>query len=171
MSLPARGVLAGIRIVELAAVGPVPFAGMLLADMGADIVTVDRLVPSGLGVKKEPRFDPTTRSRPSIAVDLKSDEGRCVVMRLIDGADAMLEGFRPGVLETLIDSPRLLLADEPTGSLDPELAGQIMELFKEQNARGTTILVASHDREMIRSMRKRTIVLEAGRVASDGAYR
>ena len=101
MSLPVRGVLAGIRIVELAAVGPVPFAGMLLADMGADIVTVDRLAPSGLGVKKEPRFDPTTRSRPSIAVDLKSDEGRCVVMRLIDGADAMLEGFRPGVLERL----------------------------------------------------------------------
>ena len=101
MSLPARGVLTGIRIVELAAVGPVPFAGMLLADMGADIVTVDRLVPSGLGVKKEPKFDPTTRSRPSIAVDLKSDEGRAVVMRLIDGADAMLEGFRPGVLERL----------------------------------------------------------------------
>ena len=101
MSLPARGVLTGIRIVELAAVGPVPFAGMLLADMGADIVTVDRLVPSGLGVKKEPKFDPTTRSRPSIAVDLKSGEGRAVVMRLFDGADAMLEGFRPGVLERL----------------------------------------------------------------------
>ena len=50
-------------------------------------------------------------------------------------------------------------------------AAQIMELFKEQNARGTTILVASHDREMIRSMRKRTIVLEGGRVASDGIYR
>ena len=81
------------------------------------------------------------------------------------------EQQRVAIARALIDSPRLLLADEPTGSLDPELAGQIMELFKEQNARGTTILVASHDREMIRSMRKRTIMLEAGRVASDGAHR
>ena len=113
MSVPAKGVLRGIRIVELAAVGPVPFAGMLLADMGADIVTVDRLVPSGLGVKKEPRFDPTTRSRPSIAVDLKSDEGRSVVMRLIDGADAMLEGFRPGVLERLGLAPDACWARNP----------------------------------------------------------
>ena len=81
------------------------------------------------------------------------------------------EQQRVAIARALIDSPRLLLADEPTGSLDPELAAQIMELFKEQNARGTTILVASHDREMIRSMRKRTIVLEGGRVASDGIYR
>lgn len=107
------GVLNGIRIVELAAVGPVPFAGMLLADMGADIITVDRLVPSGLGVKKEPRFDPTTRSRPSIAVDLKSSEGRAVVMRLIAGADAMLEGFRPGVIERLELGPDACWARNP----------------------------------------------------------
>jgi cell division transport system ATP-binding protein len=81
------------------------------------------------------------------------------------------EQQRVAIARALIDSPRLLLADEPTGSLDPELAAQIMELFKEQNARGTTILVASHDREMIRSQRRRTIILEAGRIASDGAYR
>lgn len=81
------------------------------------------------------------------------------------------EQQRVAIARALIDSPRLLLADEPTGSLDPDLAAQIMELFKEQNARGTTILVASHDREMIRTMRKRTIVLEGGRVASDGIYR
>lgn len=96
-----RGVLSGIRIVELAGVGPVPFAAMLLADMGADLVTVDRLVPSGLGVKKEPRFDPTTRSRPSIAVDLKVPTGQAVVLRLVEQADALLEGFRPGVMERL----------------------------------------------------------------------
>ena len=101
MSSPTGGVLSGIRIVELAGVGPVPFAAMLLADMGADIVTVDRLVPSGLGVKKEPRFDPTTRSRPSIAVDLKSRQGQAVVLRLVGQADALLEGFRPGVMERL----------------------------------------------------------------------
>ena len=101
MSSQAGGVLSGIRIVELAGVGPVPFAAMLLADMGADIVTVDRLHPSGLGVKKEPRFDPTTRSRPSIAVDLKSSQGQSVVLRLVEQADALLEGFRPGVMERL----------------------------------------------------------------------
>lgn len=101
MPTPAGGVLSGIRIVELAGVGPVPFAAMLLADMGADVVTVDRLVPSGLGVRKEPRFDPTTRSRPSMAVDLKSPGGRSVVLRLVDQADALLEGFRPGVMERL----------------------------------------------------------------------
>jgi len=101
MPLQAGGVLSGIRIVELAGVGPVPFAAMLLADMGADIVTVDRLVPSGLGVKKEPRFDPTTRSRPSIAVDLKTPQGQSVVLRLVEQADALLEGFRPGVMERL----------------------------------------------------------------------
>jgi cell division transport system ATP-binding protein len=81
------------------------------------------------------------------------------------------EQQRVAIARALIDSPRLLLADEPTGSLDPELAANIMELFKEVNARGTTIIVASHDREMIRALRKRTVVLEAGRVMSDGPFR
>jgi alpha-methylacyl-CoA racemase len=74
---------------------------MLLADMGAQIITVDRLEPSGLGVKKEPKFDPTTRSRSSIALDLKSEQGREVVLRLVEQADALIEGFRPGVMERL----------------------------------------------------------------------
>ena len=95
------GALSGIRIVEIAGVGPVPFAAMLLADMGAQVITVDRLEPSGLGVKKEPRFDPTTRSRHSIAVDLKSEQGRTVVLQLVRKADALIEGFRPGVMERL----------------------------------------------------------------------
>lgn len=107
MSRHTGGVLRGVRIVEMAGVGPVPFAAMLLADMGADVITVDRLVPSGLGVKKEPRFDPTTRSRPSIAVDLKSDEGRALVLRLVEQADALLEGFRPGVMERLKLGPEV----------------------------------------------------------------
>ena len=63
-----KGALVGVRIVELAGVGPGPFAAMLLADMGADIVSVDRLVPHGLGVKKEARFNPTTRGRPWAAI-------------------------------------------------------------------------------------------------------
>ena len=113
MSSPTVGALSGIRIVELAGVGPVPFAAMLLADMGADIVTVDRLVPSGLGVKKEPRFDPTTRSRPSIAVDLKSPQGQAVVLRLVGQADALLEGFRPGVMERLGLGPEVCARHNP----------------------------------------------------------
>jgi crotonobetainyl-CoA:carnitine CoA-transferase CaiB-like acyl-CoA transferase len=101
MPLTTSGVLSGVRIVEIAGVGPVPFAAMLLADMGAQVITVDRLTPSGLGLKKEPRFDPTTRSRSSIAVDLKSDQGRSIVLRLVGKADALIEGFRPGVMERL----------------------------------------------------------------------
>lgn len=95
------GVLRGIRIVEIAGVGPVPFAAMLLADMGAQVITVDRMEASGLGVKKEPKFDLTTRSRSSIALDLKNDHGRSVVFRLVEQADALIEGFRPGVMERL----------------------------------------------------------------------
>jgi cell division transport system ATP-binding protein len=78
------------------------------------------------------------------------------------------EQQRVALARALIDSPRLLLADEPTGSLDPELAAGTMELLRDANARGTTVLVASHDATLIRAMRKRTIVLEAGRVVSDG---
>ena len=113
MSAQRQGSLSGIRIVELAGVGPSPFAAMLLSDMGADIVTVDRLVPHGLGVKKEPRFDPTTRGRPSIAVDLKSPEGQSVVLRLVEGADALVEGFRPGVMERLGLGPDACWARNP----------------------------------------------------------
>jgi cell division transport system ATP-binding protein len=81
------------------------------------------------------------------------------------------EQQRIAIARALIDEPRLLLADEPTGSLDPELAASIMELFRDINARGATVLVASHDRELVRSLRKRTIALEKGRVVSDGAAR
>ena len=100
-SANVSGPLKGIRIVELAAVGPAPFCAMLLADMGAEIITVDRTVPSGLGIKKDARFNPTTRSRASMAVDLKSEAGSAVVLRLLERADASIEGFRPGVMERL----------------------------------------------------------------------
>ena len=97
----ATGPLKGIRIVEFAGVGPVPFCAMLLADMGAEVITLDRTIPSGLGIRKDARFNPTTRSRPSMAVDLKSAAGRAVVLRLLERADALIEGFRPGVMERL----------------------------------------------------------------------
>jgi cell division transport system ATP-binding protein len=76
------------------------------------------------------------------------------------------EQQRVAIARALINEPMLLLADEPTGNLDPEMAHEIMRLFLEVNARGTTVLVATHDREMIQRMGKRVIALERGRVAS-----
>ena len=110
---PSRGPLRDVRIIEFAGVGPNPFCAMLLADMGAEIVTLDRVTPHGLGIKKENRFNPTTRSRRSIAVDLKSAQGRTVAMRLLRGADACLESNRPGVMERLGLGPDNCLAINP----------------------------------------------------------
>jgi alpha-methylacyl-CoA racemase len=107
------GPLKGIRIVEFAGVGPGPFCAMLLADMGAEIISVDRMTPHGLGVKKEVRFDPTTRSRQSMAVDLKSAAGRAVALRLTERADALIESFRPRVMERLGLGPEVCWKANP----------------------------------------------------------
>lgn len=103
------GPLAGIRVVELGGIGPGPFAAMVLAELGADVVRVDRpgernvlALQGGL-----------RRSRPSIAVDLKHPDGVAVVRRLLGDADVLLEGFRPGVLERLGLDPAELLAGNP----------------------------------------------------------
>ncbi|MGE0232175.1 MAG: CaiB/BaiF CoA transferase family protein [Flavobacteriaceae bacterium] len=108
-----HGPLHGIRIVEFAGVGPGPFCAMLLADMGAEVISVDRKVPHGLGIKKEPRFNPTTRSRDSMAVDLKTEEGRALVLRLLEQADGTIEGNRPGVMERLGLGPDVCLKRNP----------------------------------------------------------
>jgi cell division transport system ATP-binding protein len=79
------------------------------------------------------------------------------------------EQQRVAIARALISEPVLVLADEPTGNLDPDLALEVMNLFREINARGTTVLVATHDRELIRRVGKRTIVLEHGTLASEGA--
>ena len=95
------GPLSGLRVIELASIGPGPMCAMLLADQGADVVRVDRVEPSGLGVPLDPRFDVTGRGRRSIALDLKQSAGRDAALRLIAQADVLIEGWRPGVAERL----------------------------------------------------------------------
>jgi alpha-methylacyl-CoA racemase len=95
------GPLQHLRVIELAAIGPVPLAGMLLADLGADVVRIDRLQASGLGVAMDPRHDVNARGRRSVALDLKSPAGVAAALRLVDRADVLLEGLRPGVTERL----------------------------------------------------------------------
>ena len=103
--MTASGPLAGTRVVELAGIGPGPFAAMLLADMGADVVRVERSPRAGGGDPATPSAttsaDVSNRGRRSIAVDLKHPAGRATVLRLVEKADALLEGFRPGVTERL----------------------------------------------------------------------
>ncbi|MCD0448682.1 CoA transferase [Actinocorallia sp. API 0066] len=93
------GPLSGVRVVELAGIGPGPFAAMLLADLGAEVIRIDR--PGGGGTGPAADRDFTNRSKRSVAVDLKSEAGREVVLRLVEQADVLLEGFRPGVTERL----------------------------------------------------------------------
>ncbi len=95
------GPLHGLRVIELAGIGPVPLCGMLLCDLGADVVRIDRVQPSGLGLSLEPRFDVNGRGRRSVALDLKAPAGRDAALRLVAGADVLVEGFRPGVVEGL----------------------------------------------------------------------
>jgi alpha-methylacyl-CoA racemase len=102
------GPLASLRLVEFAGIGPAPFAAMLLADMGADIVRIDR--PSFSGA--DPR-DITLRGRRVVAADLKNAAEREDVLRLLEGADALIEGFRPGVMERLGLGPEAVWARNP----------------------------------------------------------
>jgi alpha-methylacyl-CoA racemase len=103
------GPLEGCRIVELAGIGPGPFAAMMLADMGADVIRVDR----AQAVAAHHRGDPLGRGRRSVGVDLKHPDGVETVLRLADRADALIEGFRPGVTERLGVGPDACLARNP----------------------------------------------------------
>lgn len=107
------GPLGGLRVVELAGIGPAPMCAMLMADLGADVIRVDRTAGSGLGLKREPRFDLLNRGRPSIGVDLKHPDGRETVLRLVEQADVLIEGFRPGVTERLGIGPDDCAARNP----------------------------------------------------------
>ncbi|MFI7086323.1 CaiB/BaiF CoA transferase family protein [Streptomyces anulatus] len=106
-----HGPLTGVRVVELAGIGPGPFAAMLLADLGADVVRVDR--PGGAGLGIDPASDLTNRNKRSVLLDLKSDEGPARVLDLVERADILIEGYRPGVAERLGVGPEACLTRNP----------------------------------------------------------
>ncbi len=108
------GPLKGVRIIEMAGIGPAPFCGMMLSDMGAEVIRVDRSDGADLGLPgREPRFEVLHRGRQSVAVDVKSEAGRDIVRRLVKDADALIEGFRPGVMERLGLGPQALWEVNP----------------------------------------------------------
>ena len=107
------GPLAGYRAIELAGIGPGPFAAMMLSDMGAEVLRVDRADSVRDGASA-PLWDVNARGRRSLGVDLKHAQGREVVLRLVERADALIEGFRPGVTERLGIGPDDCLARNPT---------------------------------------------------------
>jgi alpha-methylacyl-CoA racemase len=107
------GPLAGVRIVEFAGIGPGPMAAMLFADLGAAVLRVDRISPSDLGIDMPTKFELLHRSRPAIAVDLKRPEGIALAIELIEKADALIEGFRPGTMERHGLGPDAMLARNP----------------------------------------------------------
>jgi alpha-methylacyl-CoA racemase len=135
------GPLAGFRIVEMAGIGPAPFAATLLADMGAEVIRVDRREATDLGLPgREPKFDVLHRGRRSLAVDIKSEAGREVVKRLAGKADGLIEGFRPGVMERLGLGPDVLL------KLNPRLVFGRMTGFGQD---GPLAQAAGHDIDYI----------------------
>jgi alpha-methylacyl-CoA racemase len=107
------GPLAGVRVLEVGGIGPNPFAGMVLADMGADVIRLDRQAGAGAGFGQAGRLDPSLRGRQTLELDLKSDHGRELALALADRADALIEGFRPGVMERLGLGPEQLLERNP----------------------------------------------------------
>ena len=107
------GPLHGLKVIELAGIGPGPMAAMLLADMGATVLRVDRKEPSGLGVPRPERFDLLLRNRRSIPLDLKQPAAIDFVLDLVAGSDVLIEGFRPGVAERLGLGPTVCLEKNP----------------------------------------------------------
>jgi len=100
-------------MVEFAGIGPGPMAAMLFADLGASVLRLDRMTSSGLGIDRPVRFDLTARGRPAVAIDLKHPDGLALALDLLDKADALIEGFRPGTMERLGLGPTPVLARNP----------------------------------------------------------
>jgi alpha-methylacyl-CoA racemase len=111
MTAAENGPLTGVRVVELAGIGPGPFAAMMLADLGADVVRIDRPGGSGMGI--DPAHDLPNRNKRSVLIDLKSDDGPARILDLVERADLLIEGFRPGVMERLGLGPEECLGRNP----------------------------------------------------------
>ena len=107
------GPLSGVKVIEIAGIGPGPFCAMLLADLGADVIRVDRAQNVADTVPDQPHGDLMNRGRRSVGVDLKNPDGVETVLRLVETADALVEGFRPGVMERLGLGPDECLARNP----------------------------------------------------------
>lgn len=107
------GVLTGYKIVEFAGIGPAPMCAMLLSDMGAEVIRLDRAEDADLGISTDAKFNLLGRGRRSVAIDLKKKEGTEAALKLIEKADAVIEGFRPGVMERLGVGPDVCLARNP----------------------------------------------------------
>lgn len=104
------GPLTGVKVVEFAGIGPGPFACMMLADMGAEVLRIDRAANVGGEGKVEPRFNNLLRGRKNVAIDLKNPEGVELALQLCEKADILIEGFRPGVMERLGLGPDVVFA-------------------------------------------------------------
>ena len=113
MTPPRSGPLAGLKVVEFAGLGPAPMAAMLLADQGATVLRIERTEAVELGMKRQLRHDLLQRNREPLALDLKSAAGRAAAMEIVADADALIEGFRPGVMERLELGPAPCLARNP----------------------------------------------------------
>jgi len=113
MADPRKGPLAGLKVVEMVGIGPAPLAAMMLCDMGADVIRIDRPTPANIGIERPDRFNIAARGRRSVAIDLKRPEGVALTLDLIGQADALIEGFRPGVMERLGLGPDACLARNP----------------------------------------------------------
>ena len=107
------GPLSGIRVLEFESIGPAPFAGMLLADMGADVLVVDRPATTDLGLKRERWYDVMMRGKRSVTLDLKKKDSSQAALELLAHADALIEGMRPGVMERLGLGPDEALKRNP----------------------------------------------------------
>ncbi|WP_213774807.1 CaiB/BaiF CoA-transferase family protein [Bradyrhizobium sp. dw_78] len=130
------GPLNGYKVVEFGGIGPGPMCATLLADMGATVIRIDRTVPSGLGIPRPSRYDLLNRNRHSIAIDLKKPEAIETALKLIEQADALIEGFRPGTME------RLGLGPDVCMKRNPRLAYGRMTGWGQE---GPLALTAGHD--------------------------
>lgn len=107
------GPLAGIKVIEMAAIGPGPMTAMMLSDMGADVLRIERQSDAGLGIRRPEKYDLLLRGRKALALDLKNKASVAVVLDLISRSDALIEGFRPGVMERLGLGPEVCLERNP----------------------------------------------------------